>query len=55
MTDNIDEVIIDDNIEVSIEMVEEHEKFLCSVFKGDFGVLVNKINTYSSEGCPVLG
>ena len=47
MTDNIAEVIIDDNIEVSIEMVEEHEKFLCSVFKGDFGVLDNKINTYS--------
>jgi len=47
MTDYIAEVIIDDNIEVSMEMVEEHDKFLCSVFKGDFGVLVNKINTYS--------
>lgn len=47
LTDNIAEVIIDDNIEVSMEMVEEHDKFLCSVFKGNFGVLVNKINTYS--------
>jgi len=47
LTDNIAEVIIDDNIEVSMEMVEEHDKFLCSMFKGNFGVLVNKINTYS--------
>jgi len=47
MADNIAEVIIDDNIEVSMEMVEEHDKFLCSMFRGDFGVLVNKINTYS--------
>ena len=45
--DNIAEVIIDENIEVSIEMVEEHDEFLCSIFKGSFGVLVNKINTYS--------
>ena len=47
--DNIAEVIIDENIEVSIEMVEEHDEFLCSIFKGSFGVLVNKINTYSYE------
>jgi len=47
LADNIAEVIIDDNTEVSMEMVEEHDKFLCSMFRGDFGVLVNKINTYS--------
>jgi len=47
LTDNIAEVIIDNNIVVTIEMVEEHDNFLCSIFKGDFGVLVNKINAYS--------
>ena len=47
LTDNIAELIVDENIEVSIEMVEEHDKLLCSIFKGGFGLLVNKINTYS--------
>jgi len=46
LADNIAEVLIDDNIEVSIEMVEESDEFLCSIFKDNFGVLVNKINTY---------
>jgi len=47
LTDNIAEVIISNDVEVSLEMVEEHDEFLCSIFKGNFGVLVNKINTYS--------
>jgi len=47
LTDNIAELIIDENIEVSIEMVEEHDKLLSSLFKGPFGVLVNKVNKYS--------
>ncbi len=47
LTDNIAEVIIDNNIVVTIEMVEEHDDFLCTIFNGDFGVLVNKVNTYS--------
>lgn len=47
LNDNVAEVIIDNNISVSLEMVEEFDELLCSIFNGDFGVLVNKINTYS--------
>lgn len=28
-------------------MVGEHDDLLCTIFNGDFGVLVNKVNTYS--------
>ncbi|WP_057832111.1 hypothetical protein [Colwellia sp. TT2012] len=28
-------------------MVEEHDNFLTNIFKGDYGVLLNKINNYS--------
>ena len=47
LTENIAEVIIDNNIVVSLEMVEEHDRFLTSIFNGYFGVLVNKINNYA--------
>ena len=47
LSDNIAEVIIANDVEVSLEMVEEHDEILCSIFKGNFGVLVNKINTYT--------
>ncbi|GAW95416.1 MULTISPECIES: hypothetical protein [Colwellia] len=44
---SIAEVIVDEGIEVSLEMVEEHDNFIASIFKGSYGVLLNKINTYS--------
>ncbi|ALO35500.1 hypothetical protein CMT41_12825 [Colwellia sp. MT41] len=44
---SIAEVIVDECIEVSLEMVEEHDNFMASIFKGSYGVLLNKINTYS--------
>ena len=47
LSHNIAELIIDNDVEVSLEMVEEHDQLLCSIFNGRFGVLVNKINTYS--------
>ena len=46
LADNIAEVIIDNDIEVTIEMVEEHDEFLSVFFKENFAVLVNKINSY---------
>jgi len=46
LTDTIAEVIVNKNIVMSLEMVEEYHKFLVDNFKGDFGILVNKINQY---------
>jgi hypothetical protein len=46
INDNIVEVIINKNIEISIEMVEECEQFFSDNFTEDFGMLVNKINPY---------
>ena len=43
---NIAEVIIDKNVEMSIEMVEQSEQFFSEHFTDNFGMLVNKINAY---------
>ncbi|MCI2282987.1 hypothetical protein L3081_05730 [Colwellia sp. MSW7] len=43
---NIAEIIINDNIEMSLEMVEECEQFFSQHFSDNFGILVNKINAY---------
>lgn len=43
---NIAEVVINNNIEISLEMIEECEDFFSKHFSGNFGLLVNKINTY---------
>jgi len=57
ISDSISEVIIDEGIEVSIEMIEEHDNFLTCIFKGDYGVLINKINdySYSAEAQFIMG
>ncbi|KGJ96291.1 hypothetical protein [Colwellia psychrerythraea] len=47
ISDSIAEIIIDEGVEVSIEMVEEYDNFLACIFKGNYGVLINKINNYS--------
>jgi len=47
LSDNIAELIVDNDVEVSLEMVEEHDQLLTSIFTKRFGVLVNKINNYS--------
>ena len=44
---HIAEVICDKNIEVTMEMIEEVEVFLCDFFVNDFGVLINKIHPYT--------
>jgi len=53
----IAEIIIDEGISVSLEMVEEHENFLACIFTGNYGVLINKINnyTYSTEAQFIMG
>ncbi len=47
LDDNIIEVIVNDAVEVSIEMVEEYDHFLATHFSSPFGILVNKINNYA--------
>jgi len=43
----IAEVIVNEGINVSLEMIEEHDDLLMKIFDGKFGILVNKINNYS--------
>ncbi len=47
ISDNIAEVIVDPDVEISIEMVEECYNFLNQKFPHHFALLVNKINTYN--------
>ncbi len=48
---NLVEIIIDNETLVSLEMVEELDKFLDNSFNFSFGLLINKVNgyTYSFE------
>ncbi len=47
ISDNIAEVIVNENVVMSLEMTEEYHQFLVDNFIGDLGLLVNKINPYS--------
>ncbi|MFT5294307.1 MAG: hypothetical protein ACI9YH_000313 [Colwellia sp.] len=51
LLDNIVEIVIDNNVSVSLEMVAELDTFLNNSLPSSFGLLVNKINhyTYSFE------
>jgi len=44
--DHIAEVIVDKDIEISLEMSEEYDDFLTTLFSNNFALLVNKINQY---------
>ncbi len=57
INNQIAEIIVDDGVVVSLEMVEEHDDFLTSIFNGEFGILVNKINDYhySPEAQLIMG
>lgn len=57
INNQIAEIIVDDGVVVSLEMVEEHDDFLTSIFDGEFGILVNKINSYhySPEAQLIMG
>jgi len=47
LSDDIAEVIINQGVVISMEMVEEFEAFLSGVFSDDFGLLINKVHPYS--------
>lgn len=46
-TENITEVIIDNDVEVNDEMVDEYHAWLDAHHDGDFAILVNKTNRYT--------
>ncbi len=45
--ENIAEVIIDNNVIITLEMIEEYDRYLTENFTGNFGLLINRINHYS--------
>ena len=46
LNENVAEVIVGQNVEISLEMSEEYNDFLAEKFPNDFAILVNKINKY---------
>lgn len=47
ITENIIEIIIKQNIEITLESMEEYEDLMAKYVKGNYAVLVNRINHYS--------
>lgn len=47
LSDSVIEVIVDEGIEMTLEMVEEYHDFIVNNMPGDFGLLINRINRYS--------
>lgn len=57
LSKRIAEVIVNQDIEITIELVEEYDEIMNQQFTGTFAVLVNRINnyTYSYEALLCLG
>ena len=49
LSDHLAEVIINENIEMTGEMVDGYHHFLLSHLKAPFSLLVNKINAYTYD------
>jgi len=47
LSDNIVEVVVDDGIEMTMEMIEECHDFIGEHMTGEFGMLINRVNNYS--------
>ncbi|MDO6427318.1 hypothetical protein Q4489_09855 [Thalassotalea sp. 1_MG-2023] len=47
LSENTAEVIVNNNVTFTLEMVEEYETFLQQHYANKLGVLVNKINRYT--------
>lgn len=47
IADNLAEVVVNNNIMITLEMVEEFEEFVSATFKQPFALIINKINTYN--------
>ena len=46
LTEHIVEVIVDQDVEISLEMSEEYDDFLTKTFSNKFALLINKVNQY---------
>ena len=46
LSENIAEVIVKQNVEISLEMSEDYDTFLSQQFSNSFALLVNKVNRY---------
>ncbi|PKI13208.1 hypothetical protein [Colwellia sp. 12G3] len=46
LNDNVAEVIVSENVNISLEMSEEYDDFMTQAFSNNFAILVNKINQY---------
>ena len=49
LSDSIAEVIINDNVEMTLEMVTQYHDFLLSHLVSPFSLLINKVNTYTYD------
>ena len=47
LSSNILEVVVDDDIEITLEMVEECHHFVGKHFSHEFGILINRVNNYT--------
>ena len=46
LTEHIAEVIVGQDVVISLEMSEEYDDFLTNIFSNNFALLINKINQY---------
>jgi hypothetical protein len=47
LSENVVEVVADEGIEMTLEMIEECHQYINTHFVGDFGMLVNRVNNYT--------
>ncbi len=47
LSNDIVEVVVDENIEMTLEMVEECHQFIETHFQEKFAMLINRVNNYS--------
>lgn len=47
LSDDIVEVVVDEGVEMTLEMVEECHQFMDSRFQDRFGMLINRVNNYT--------
>ena len=47
LKDHLAEVVVDENVEITLSMVNEYHDFLINNLRPPFGLLINKVNSYS--------
>lgn len=47
LADNIVEITVDEGVEISLEMIEESQRFLDSQLSNSFSMLINQVNDYT--------